>query len=93
MTVERCAPVHGWPDASFADRASEQWLRGYLYRGRPLPPSAVTVLENAAPVVFGSLGESVGPAAVIRGVLTDGWLGVTALIVDKFRRRQVRVGT
>jgi ribosomal protein S18 acetylase RimI-like enzyme len=87
VAAENCPPVAGWPPASFADRASEQWLGGYLYRGQPLPPSAVSVLENADAVVFGSLEDAAGPAAVVRGVLTDGWLGVTALTVDESRRR------
>ncbi|MGS0688550.1 GNAT family N-acetyltransferase [Nakamurella sp. GG22] len=87
MAAERCPPADGRPSASFADRPSEEWLAGYVYRGQPLPPSAVAVLENAESVVFGSLEHSGGQAAVVRGVLTDGWLGVTALTVDESRRR------
>ena len=88
VAAESCPPVDGWPPASFRDRASEQWLRGYHYRGQPLPPSAVTILENADSVVFGSLEDAAGPAAVVRGVLTDDWLGVTALTVGESRRRE-----
>ncbi len=85
--AERCPPVDRRRRASFADRPSAEWLRGYLYRGQPLPPSAVAVLENAESVVFGSLEDAAGLTAVVRGVLTDGWLGVTALTVDESRRR------
>jgi len=45
------------------------------------------VLENADNVVFASIADDDGQAAVARGVLTDGWLGVTALTVDQSRRR------
>ncbi len=82
-----CPPIAGWGPASFADRPSAQWLDGYLYRGRTLPPSAVAVLVDADPVVFGSVTDSDAVVAVARGVLTDGWLGVTALTVQPARRR------
>jgi ribosomal protein S18 acetylase RimI-like enzyme len=82
-----CPPVAGLPPALFDDRPSAEWLAGYVYRGTPLPDSAVAVLENASNVVFGSLVDTDGQAGVVRGVVTDGWLGVTALTVDETRRR------
>ena len=42
---------------------------------------------NADNVVFASLHDALGQVAVVRGVITDGWLGVTALTVDRARRR------
>jgi len=86
--VAACPAPGGGPAAQFAGRASAAWLAGYQYRGAPLPPSAVAVLENAENVVFGSFPDPAGgAAAVVRGVLTDGWLGVTALTVDDRHRR------
>ena len=86
-SLQRCPPRSDLPPAQFDDHPSAAWLGGYLYRGSQLPPSAVHVLENAENVVFASVANSDGQAAVARGVLTDGWLGVTALTVEKTRRR------
>ncbi len=85
--IRACPPRAGLPPAAFADRASAQWRAGYVYRGTELPKTAVAVLENAANVVFCSVVDADGQAGVVRGVLTDGWLGVTALTVDETRRR------
>ena len=105
--ADRCPPVQGWPPAVFEPGPSADWLARYTYRGSALPPSAAAILQNAEPVVFGSVvlpGVTGHPAperlaaepdrarhrdvvAVVRGALTDGWLGVTALTVDPSRRR------
>jgi GNAT superfamily N-acetyltransferase len=82
-----CPPQDGLPAAEFAGRASPAWLSGYVYRGSSLPDSAVTVLENANDVVFCSVADAGGQVAVARGVITQGWLGITAVTVDKNRRR------
>jgi len=82
-----CPPLAGLPPAAFDDRPSPEWLAGYVYRGTSLPDSAVAVLENAANVVFASVVDADGQAGVVRGVIADGWLGVTALTVDQTRRR------
>jgi GNAT superfamily N-acetyltransferase len=79
--------VPGGMGAQLRDRPDADWLTGYLYRGSPLPDSAVDVLVNAENVIFASLHDDLGQLAVVRGVLTDGWLGVTALTVDQRRRR------
>lgn len=73
--------------ASFRRRPTTAWLTGYLYRGSALPGSAAAVLVNAEDVIFASLHDKVGQLAVVRGVLTDCWLGVTALTVNETRRR------
>ncbi len=80
-------PTAGGLSASFSSRPDEAWLTGYLYRGAPLPASAVNVLVNAENVIFASLHDANVQVAVVRGVLTDGWLGVTALTVSNTRRR------
>jgi ribosomal protein S18 acetylase RimI-like enzyme len=74
-----------------ASAPDEAWLTGYRYRGSALPPVAVDVLTSAADVVFASVRLAHPPAplaAVARGVLTDGWLGVTAVTVAEEHRRQ-----
>ena len=72
-----------------ADRPDDAWLAGY--RATPLPAVAREVLTGAEDVVFASVrldAAPAPPAAVARGVLTDGWLGVTAVTVDERHRRQ-----
>ena len=81
VALTRCPPRPDLPAATFEPTPSAQWLAGYLYRGTPLPESAVAVLRNADPVVFGPWPMTRGQAAVVRGVVTQGWLGVTALTV------------
>ena len=85
--IAAAPPAAGLPGATFADRPSAQWLAGYVYRGARLPASAVAVLENADNLVFCSLADAGGQVAVARGVVTDGWLGITAVTVDDARRR------
>ena len=70
---------------------NEAWLAGYRYRGTELPAVARKVLTNAAEVAFAAVRLDPAPAplaAVARGVLTDGWLGVTAVTVDERHRRR-----
>ena len=78
-----------------ADRPDDAWLAGYRYHGAALPPVAREVLTNAEDVVFASVRpapEPGPPAAVARGALTDGWLGVTAVTVDADHRRRGLAG-
>ncbi len=78
-------PVH------LAPEPDDAWLAGYRHRGAELPPVAPRVLTNAEDVVFASVRLTPAPAplaAVGRGVLTDGWLGVTAVTVAEEHRRQ-----
>jgi N-acetylglutamate synthase len=74
-----------------ATTPDDAWLSGYRYRGSALPPIAVDVLTSAEDAVFAAVRLDPGPAplaAVARGVLTDGWLGVTALTVAEEHRRR-----
>ncbi|WP_029431666.1 GNAT family N-acetyltransferase [Blastococcus sp. URHD0036] len=69
----------------------DAWLAGYRHGGRDLPPAARRVLTDAEDVVFASVRLDPAPAplaAVARGVVTDGWLGVGAVTVDEPHRRQ-----
>jgi GNAT superfamily N-acetyltransferase len=74
-----------------APRPDDAWLTGYRYRGAELPPVAAQVLTSAADTVFASVRLAPAPAplaAVARGVLTEGWLGVTAVTVAEEHRRR-----
>ncbi|NEK57961.1 GNAT family N-acetyltransferase [Geodermatophilus sabuli] len=89
------APLTTPPDDGVAVELSPApdaaWLAGYRHRGRALPPSAGAVLTNAEDVVFASVRLEPEPAplaAVARGVLTDGWLGVAAVTVAEQHRRR-----
>ncbi|MGY1813754.1 GNAT family N-acetyltransferase [Blastococcus sp. SYSU D00820] len=67
------------------------WLAGYRHLGSALPPSAAAVLTNAEVLAFASVRLDPAPAplaAVARGVVTDGWLGVSALTVAEEHRRR-----
>jgi GNAT superfamily N-acetyltransferase len=67
------------------------WLAGYRYRGSELPVVARDVLTRGEDLAFASVRVEPAPAplaAVARGVVTDGWLGVTAVTVDERHRRR-----
>ncbi|MGY1764179.1 GNAT family N-acetyltransferase [Geodermatophilus sp. SYSU D00779] len=84
------APADGVP-VDLSPEPDDAWLAGYRHRGRPLPPTARAVLVNADDVVFASVRLDPPPAplaAVARGVVTDGWLGVAAVTVEERYRRQ-----
>lgn len=76
-----------WPAAELADRPSPDWLTGYRYRGSELPPTAPAVLLSGTDPVFATLHGPAGRVAVARAVVTDGWLGVTAVTVEENARR------
>jgi N-acetylglutamate synthase len=83
-------PADGVP-VDLSPVPDDAWLAGYRHRGRPLPPSAPAVLTNAEDVVFASVRLDPAPAplaAVARGVVTDGWLGVSAVTVEEQHRRR-----
>jgi N-acetylglutamate synthase len=89
------APVTTSPDGGvpvdLSPAPDDAWLAGYHHRGRPLPPTASAVLTNAEDVVFASVRLDPSPAplaAVARGVVTDDWLGVTAVTVAEEHRRR-----
>ena len=83
-------PADGVP-VDLSPEPDDAWLAGYRHRGRPLPPTARGVLVNAEDVAFASVRLDPPPAplaAVARGVVTDGWLGVAAVTVEEGYRRQ-----
>lgn len=65
----------------------DDWLATYA-DGAALPPAARRVLTSAEDVVFAAVRRGPETVAVARGVLTDGWLGVSAVQVGPAHRRQ-----
>ena len=91
LTAPLTAPTADGVAVDLSPEPDDAWLAGYRYRGRPLPPSARAVLTNAEDIVFASVRRDPPPAplaAVGRGVVTDGWLGVAAVTVEERYRRQ-----
>jgi ribosomal protein S18 acetylase RimI-like enzyme len=79
-----------------------QWLRSYHYKGGDLPPNAAPLLTRHERVTFltvrdvsGESGRAAGDqmtaaVGIARGVVDDGWLGITALeVAPQARRRGV----
>jgi GNAT superfamily N-acetyltransferase len=63
----------------------ERWLD--RYRDGSLPPVARALLTRHDRVTFASIERDARVIAIARGVVDDGWLGVTAVEVDaEFRR-------
>ncbi|WP_051265007.1 GNAT family N-acetyltransferase [Nakamurella lactea] len=84
--LPRCTPR---PEltASVSAAPAPAWLASYLYRGKPLPPTAVQVLTAGPDPAFLSLRRGDQVVGVGRGVVVDGWLGVTAVTVAESARR------
>lgn len=76
------------PAVTVAPRPDAVWRSGYLYRGSPLPAAAVAVLEQADGPGFASVVQEGRLIGVARGVVTQGWLGITAVTVDAGHRRR-----
>ncbi|GGL90820.1 GNAT family N-acetyltransferase [Nakamurella endophytica] len=88
QVLDRSPAADVLPPAALAARPDAAWLSGYLYRGAPLPPTAVDVLLAADRPVFASLVLDGSLAGVARAVVDEGWLGITALTVDPGHRRR-----
>jgi len=86
--LERAAPIADLPAATLDTRPTHAWLGGYRYRGSTLPVGAEDVLSRAVDPVFASVQVGGRVVAVGRGVVDEGWLGVTAVTVDDAHRRR-----
>ena len=79
------------PPVTFSDRPSSAWTSVYRYAGAPLPAGAQEVLTRAEHPVFALVtvpDDPPTPAAIARGALTPGWLGITAVdVAEAFRGR------
>lgn len=83
-----CPPRADLPPVTHEAVPGPEWLSGYEYRGKPLPDGAVSVLSNAAAPTFAAVRGSEGLLGVGRGVVDEGWLGVTAVTVTGSARRR-----
>ncbi|MCZ2804256.1 GNAT family N-acetyltransferase [Modestobacter sp. VKM Ac-2983] len=91
LTAPVARPAEPAVRVDLSPTPDDAWLAGYRHRGAPLPPVARQVLTSATDVVFASVRLDPEPAplaAVGRGALTDGWLGVTAVTVAEEHRRR-----
>ncbi|WP_244523864.1 GNAT family N-acetyltransferase [Blastococcus sp. DSM 46786] len=94
-TLVLVGPADPWPGADdpvlLDDAPDEVWLAGYRHRGAALPAVAAAVLRHAERPLFASVRPDPAtdrPAAVARGVVSDGCLVVSAVTVDEpYRRR------
>lgn len=76
------------PPVEFADAPTPEWLGTYHYRGGALPAVAVEVLRGGDQPVFASVVEHGEMVAIARGVLDEGWIGMTAVEVATPARRR-----
>lgn len=76
------------PEPVFDDTPTPQWLGGYRYRGSRLPDGAARVLALGDAPVFASVVLHGEVVAVGRGIVDEGWLGVTGVTVSGTHRRQ-----
>ena len=91
LTAPLAASAPPGVPVDLAAEPDDAWLAGYRYRGGPLPPAARPVLTSGEGLVFASVRLSPEPAplaAVARGAVSGGWLGVTALTVAEEHRRR-----
>lgn len=80
------------PTITLAAEPDADWLSLSRYRGQLLPAAGVAVLLAGPAPTFLSLRRDGAVIGVARGVLTEGWLGVTAVTVAEPARRS-GVGT
>lgn len=91
LTAPLTVPGDGQIPVTLSPVPDDAWLAAYRHRGSPLPPVAREVLINAADVAFAAVRLEPDPAplaAVARGAVDDGWLGVTAVTVAEAHRRR-----
>jgi len=75
------------PDVRLTDEPDAAWLRRFR-AGVGLEPDARGVLTRHDSAVFAAIPDGTGTnAAIGRGTLDDGWLGITAVEVAPDRRR------
>lgn len=81
--------AHAALDVRFDDRPDAEWLAAYHYRGGgPLPAGAAELLGRHDRVAFARIELDGVVAAIGRGAVDDGWLGITALDVAASHRRR-----
>jgi GNAT superfamily N-acetyltransferase len=91
LTAPLLPGVDGGVPVDLAPAPDDGWLATSGLLGRTDAATARAVLTNAPEVVFASVRADPAPAppvAVARGVVTDDWLGVTAVSVAEEHRRR-----
>jgi N-acetylglutamate synthase len=73
------------PAVRLADTPDKGWAA--VYQARTLPPVGKRILTAPDQVTFASILDGDIPVAIGRGVVVDGWLGVTAVEVVPLHRR------
>lgn len=74
--------------AVFAAVPDDNWINAYHYRGGRLPDFAIELLTRHDLVTFASISSGPATVAIGRGVVDEGWLGITAVEVEQAHRRQ-----
>lgn len=77
--------VEGPPDVAVEPQPSPEWLARYTARGE-VTEAGRQVLTGGGTVGFARIGDA--PVAIGRGVVVDGWLGISAIEVDPAYRRR-----
>lgn len=77
---------------TLAERPDREWLGRYHYRGKDLPPEALSLLLSAAWQAFASVKADGRTVAVGRVSVAENWAGLTAVDVDP-RCRRMGMGT
>ena len=87
MLVARSAPPA--VDVEIKAAPDDDWLAAYHYRGgATLPEPARELLQRHDRLAFAAVRADGRPVAIARGVVDDGWLGVTAVEVSAEHRRR-----
>ena len=83
-----CGPAPAAPDVevTIADAPDDAWFARYR-DGAGLTPTGRALLTRHDAAGFASVRDGDRTAAIARGTLDDGWLGVTAVEVDPSLRR------
>jgi N-acetylglutamate synthase len=74
------------PDLRVTAEPDAEWRAAY--RARRVPPVGAAILAAPDTVAFGALVEDGAIVAIGRGVVVDGWLGVSAMEVPPEHRRR-----
>lgn len=78
----------GDPRVELRPDITRDWRDGYHARDGVLPATALALLSRHETVRFASVRSNGRTVAIARGVVDEGWLGVTALEVSGTHRRQ-----
>lgn len=81
-------PRSDGPPVRLERRPSSAWQAAYHYRGGSLPAAGRRLLERHDTAAFASVEDGGEVVAIGRGVVDEGWIGITAVEVSPSHRRQ-----